>query len=355
VLIRARPLLAALGVALLSALVASGVTLAVLRIESRTNPQSVDIRPGATISEDSAIIQAAARAKPAVVSIVTQQQPQLVAGSGYLVTSDGYIVTSIDVIAGSTQLTVLVPGDAKLHDARLIDYDCQTAVAVLKIDQVSGLPTLAFGDPAAVVTGQPLVAVAGPLRGGAVTRGIVRALHLPVTIADPTSPDKSIQISDTIETDAAIDGDTAGGPLLNVAGQVIGVAMAAEPGTSSYGLNTADIQDDVQQILQAGTVTIPWLGATTTDMSAQVAALQNLPQGSLIESVAPGSPAANAGLQQGDVITALDEVQLDAAHPLTLLLRSQFHIDQRVTVTYTRGGASSQVQLTLSGQHPTCG
>ena len=347
--------MAAIGVALLSALVASGVTLAVLRIESRTNPQSVDIRPGATISEDSAIIQAAARAKPAVVSIVTQQQPQLVAGSGYLVTSDGYIVTNIDVIAGSTQLTVLVPGDGKLHNARLIDYDCQTAVAVLKIDQVSGLPTLAFGDPAAVVAGQPLVAVAGPLRGGAVTRGIVRALHLPVTIADPTSPDKAIQISDTIETDATIDGDTAGGPLLNVAGQVIGVAMPGEPGSSSYGLNTADIQDDVQQILQDGTITIPWLGATTTDMSAQVAALQNLPQGSLIESVAPGSPASNAGLQQGDVITALDDVQLDAAHPLTLLLRSQFHIDQRVTVTYTRGGASSQVQLTLSGQHPTCG
>jgi putative serine protease PepD len=90
-------------------------------------------------------------------------------------------------------------------------------------------------------------------------------------------------------------------------------------------------------------------------MSAQAAALKNLPQGGLVDSVTTGSPAALAGLQEGDVITALDEVQLDAAHPLTLLLRSQFHIDQRVTVTYTRGGTSSQVQLTLAGQHPTCG
>jgi putative serine protease PepD len=354
-MIRARPLLAAIGVALLSAVVASAVTLGVLRLESRTNPQSVDIRPGATISEDSAIIQAAARAKPAVVSIVTQQQPELVAGSGYLVTSDGYIVTSVDVIVSSAQLTVLVPGDSKLHDARLIDYDCQTAVAVLKIDQVSGLPTLGFGDPSAVVAGQPLVAIAGPLRGGAVTRGIVRALHLPVTISDPTSPDKSIELSDTIQTDAVIDGDTAGGPLLNVGGQVIGVAMPAVAGGMAYGLNTADIQDDVQQILQNGQVTIPWLGASTTDLSAQMGALSNLPQGSLVQSVAPGSPAAGAGLQPGDVITALDEVQLDSAHPLALLLRSQFHIDQRVTVTYSRGGTSSQVQLTLAGQHPTCG
>ena len=347
--------MAAIGVALLSALVASGVTLAVLRLESRTNPQSVDIRPGATISEDSAIIQAAARARPAVVSIVTAQVPELVAGSGYLVTSDGYIVTSVNVVAGSSQLTVLVSGDSNLHDARLVDYDCQTAVAVLKIDQVSGLPTLAFGDPAAVVSGQPLVAVAGPLQGGAVTRGIVRALHLPVTVADPTAPGRTMEISDTIETDATIDGTTEGAPLLNVGGQVIGIAMRAPAGAGSYGLNTADIQDDVQQILQNGQVTLPWLGATTTDMSAQTAALKNLPQGSLVESVTADSPAALAGLQQGDVITALDDVKLDAAHPLTLLLRSQFHIDQRVTVTYTRGGASTQVQLTLAGQHPTCG
>ncbi len=347
--------MAALGVALLSAVVASGVTFAVLRIESRTNPQSVDIRPGATISEDSAIIQAAARAKPAVVSIVTAQVPQLQSGSGYLVTSDGYIVTNIDVVANSGQLTVLLADDVKLHDARLIDYDCQTGVAVLKIDQVSGLPTLAFGDPSAVVSGQPLVAIAGPLQGSGVTRGIVSALHLPVTITDPTSPDKTIEISDTIQTDAQIDGDTAGGPLLNVAGQVIGVAMQGPTGASAYGLNTADIQDDVQQILQSGQVTVPWLGATTVDLSAQAAALRNLPQGSLVQSVTTGSPAATAGLQPGDVITAMDEVKLDAAHPMALLLRSQFHVDQRVTLTYTRAGASSQVQVTLAGQHPTCG
>src|SRR5579859_2751379 len=148
-MIRARPLLAAIGVALLAATVASGVTLAILRLQARTNTQSVDIRSGVTISEDSAIVQAATRAKPAVVSIVTAQEPQLQAGSGYFVTSDGYIVTNVNVIAGAANMIVLVAGDAKVHQARLVDYDCQTAVAVLKIDQVSGLPTLAFGDPSA--------------------------------------------------------------------------------------------------------------------------------------------------------------------------------------------------------------
>src|SRR5258708_5978697 len=353
-MIRARPLLAALGVALLSAIVASGVTLAVLQIESRTNPQSVDIRPGATINEDSAIIQAAARARPAVVSIVTAQSPQLQAGSGYMVTSDGYIVTSIDVIAGSTQLTVLLSSDAKLHDARLIDYDCQTAVAVLKIDQVSGLPTLAFGDPSAVVSGQVVVAVAGPLQGGAVTRGIVSSLHREATIFDPAAPDRNIQISDTIQTDATIDAGTAGGPLLNVGGQVIGIAMPGAAGENGYGLNTADVQDDVQQILATGQVSVASLGAATTDIGPEMASLRNLPEGSLVGAITPDGPASNAGLQAGDIITQLDEVKIDAAHPLTLLLRSQVHVDQRVAITYSRAGPSSQAQLTLSSQHPTC-
>ena len=135
---------------LVTALVAVGVTLAVLQIQSPTNPQQVNLRSGVTIAEDSAVVQAAAKARPAVVSVVTQQKPTVTRGSGYLVTSDGYIVTNIEVIAGAGTMTVLVPGDDKTHDARLVDYDCQTGVAVLKIDKVRGLPTLAFADPTAL-------------------------------------------------------------------------------------------------------------------------------------------------------------------------------------------------------------
>lgn len=352
-MIRARPLLAAVGVALLAAVVAGGVTLAVLRTQSRTNTQSVDIRSGVTISEDSAIVQAATRAKPAVVSIVTAQQPALASGSGYLVTSDGYIVTSTGVLAGSTSMTVLLPGDTKLHEARLVDYDCATAVAVVKIDDVSGLPTLAFGDPSAVVAGQVFVAVAGPVQGNAVTRGIVSALHQPATMANPSAPDKTLPLSDTLQTDAVIDPGTGGGPVINVGGQVIGVAMPGATGENGYALNAADIQDDVQQILQTGQVMVPSLGVSTVDIGA-LGALQQLPEGAQIQTVVDGGPAAGAGLAIGDVITQLDDLKVDSAHPLTLLLRSQFHVNQRVTVTYTRGGTSSQVQLTLVGQHPTC-
>jgi putative serine protease PepD len=337
---------------LVTALVAAGVTLGILQFQSRTNPQQVNLRSGVTISEESAIIQVAAKAKPAVVSVVTQDQPRSGHGSGYLVTSDGYIVTSVSVIAGATTMTVLLTGDAKLHEARLVDYDCQTGVAVLKIDQVNGLPTLASADAGALVAGQIVVAVGGPLDGGTVTPSYVSSLHRPMTVLDPGGV-RSIEISDTIQTSDLIASTTAGGPLLNVGGQVVGVAMPST-GAGGFALNIADIQDDVQQILSTGQLVVSSLGATSTDLNQQAAALLGLQEGSRLVTVDKAGPAATAGLQPGDVITQLDDAKLDAAHPLRLLLRSSFRPNQRVQVTYFRNGASSQVQLTLAGQHPTC-
>src|SRR5438093_256231 len=247
-----RPLLAITAGLLVTILVAAGVTLAILRLESRTNPQQASLQPGVTLTQDSAIVQAAAKGRPAVVSVVTQHQPAIVRGSGYLATSDGYIVTSINVIAGANGLTVLVPGDPATHAARLVDYDCQTGVAVIKIDKVSGLPTLVFADPAALVQGQVIVAVGGPVDGGAVTPGYVSAMHRVTSAKDPVNLGHAVQFGDTIQTNLPIDDG------------------------------------------------------------------------------------------------------IDAAHPLSLLLRSRFHANQRVTVTYTHGKSSTQAELTLTGQHPTC-
>lgn len=339
---------------IVTALVATGVTLAVLRIESPTNPQQVNLRPGITLTQDSAIVQAASKARPAVVSVVTQQQPTLVRGSGYLATSDGYIVTSINVVAGASALTVLIPGDSKTYEARLVDYDCETGVAVVKVDKVSGLPTLAFADPTALVQGQVIVAVGGPVDGGAVVPGYVSAMHRVVSVKDPLNGAQTLNFSDTFQTSAAIDGGTSGGPLLNVQSQVVGVAMESPSSLAGFGLNVADIQDDVQQMLQSGQVTVSSLGATTTDVTPEDAVLSGLPEGSQVAVLDKSGPAAAAGLQAGDVITQLDDVRLDAAHPLSLLLRSRFHANQRVTVTYSRNGSSTQAELTLSARHPSC-
>src|SRR5690349_18346083 len=160
------PLFAVVAGLLITALVAAGVTLAILREQSRTNTQTVNLRPGVTLTQDSAIVQAAAKGRPAVVSVVTQHLPTVVRGSGYLATTDGDTVTSTSVVAGASGLTVRVPNASAPHDGRLVDYDCQTGVAVIKIDKVSNLPTLASADPTALVQGQVIVAVGGPVEGG---------------------------------------------------------------------------------------------------------------------------------------------------------------------------------------------
>ena len=342
-------------VVLAAAVVSGAVAYGVLQLDSRNNPP---LRSGVTLTEDSAIVQAAARAKPAVVSVVTTGSPSFTSGTGYVATSDGYIVTNIGVISRASTMTVLLPGDPKVHNGRLVDYDCQTGVAVIKIDQVSGLPTLAFADTSSLVSGQVLVAIAGPMAGSAVTRGIVSTLHRPVTVADPAASGRTLEISDAILVDPTVQPGANGAPLINVGGQVIGVAMTGQDSTGAttgFGLNAADIQDDVEQILQTGQLVVPSLGATSTDLLPQLAALNGLPEGSRLVSVDKGGPADVAGLQAGDVITQLDDVTIDAAHPLRLLLRSRFHANQRVTVTYTRGTTSTQVQLTLVGAHPSCG
>jgi putative serine protease PepD len=351
-----RVVAALLGVALLSGGVAAGVTLAVLRLQSRTNPQQVDLRNGVTISESSAVTQVAAKATPAVVSIVTQQQPGLVHGSGFFVTTDGYIVTSVDVVTGAAMLTVFYPGDAKSHDARLIDYDCQTRVAVIKIDQVSGLPTLGFGDSTALVVGQTVIAVGGPLATSTVAPGVVSALHRAVAADDPIVAGRTDDISDTIQTTASFDRSGSGGPVLNVSGQVVGIAVAAKHGgvDFDYAIDEAMVQAEVTQILSSGLVVFASLGVTASDIGPQAASLQDLPVGALVSSVDPGGPAAGAGMKTGDVITQIDDVKLDAAHPLPLILRSGFHPSQRVTVTYFRNGQSSQVQLQLHSARPLC-
>src|SRR5438270_4207312 len=350
-----RPLLAIVAGLLVTALVAAGVTLAVLRTQSRTNPQQVNLQTGVTITENSAIVAAATKARPAVVSIVTQHAPVVVRGSGYFATSDGFIVTNIKVVAGANGMTVLIPSDSKPHDARLVDYDCQTGVAVIKVDKVSGLPTLGFADPTALVQGQVIVAVGGPVDGGSVTPAYVSAMHRVAAGKDPLTIGHTIQFSDTIQTSVTIDGGTSGGPLLNVGSQVVGIAMESPAATAGFGLNVADIQDDVQQILSStGQVTVASIGATTSDVSPESAALNGVPEGTQLVVLYQGGPAATAGLRPGDVITQLDDVHIDAAHPLSLLLRSRFHASQRVTVTYTRGTSSSQAELTLSAQHPTC-
>jgi serine protease Do len=279
-----------------------------------------------------------------------------VSGSGFLVDSSGYVVTNVGVVANSNSLVALLAGDAKPHDARLIDFDCQTQVAVVKIDGLRSLPTLPWADPAALQLGQTVVALAGPASvHSLVTRGIVSATHQEGSTSDPLHPEITRSLADTIQTDASSDSQSSGGPLLNVDGQVMGVTVNSPSTSSAFALSTAAVQPEVDQIIGTGSLSIATLGITSQDLGLGEAALHGEPVGgALVKSVDPGGPADRAGIKVGDVIRQLDDVTLDPAHPLSSVLRSRFTPSQKSTVTYQRDGSTNQVALTLSGGHPSC-
>ncbi len=341
--------------AIVSGLVAAGVTLGVLRSQARTNPQEVNLGSHVTVTEDNAAQQVATKALPAVVSVITDENGRSF-GSGFLITSDGFIVTNVAVVANSGTLTVLLANDPKRRDARIVDFDCQTGMALLKVEQVSGLPTLLFGDSSQLRVGQTVVALGGPFGNGAVfAKGAVSALHRTQSVSGSV-PRGSGSYSDTVQTDAAIDGGSSGGPLVNLGGQVVGLTMAAAgSGTpSGFAISSNSVQAEVEQVVSTGQLVVADLGVESTDLSPEEAALRGLPAGSLITAVTSGLPAEASGLKVGDVITQLDDNRVDAAHPLAEVLRRHYRPAQRPTVTYVRGGSTNQVEVTLRGGHPKC-
>jgi putative serine protease PepD len=238
----------------------------------------------------------------------------------------------------------------------LVDFDCETGVAVLKVDQVGNLPALAFGDSNGLRLGQNVVAVGGSLSDRrSVTRGVVSALHRTATVNNPAGSGES-QLANVIQTDAGIDTSMSGGPLLNTGGQVVGVMMAGVNHSQpvAFALAAADLQPEIEQILQTGQLIVPSLGVQVVDVTSDEAALKGGPVGGRVSIIASGGPAERSGLKTGDVIVQLDDQRLDDAHPLSQVLRSRFKPDQKITVTYVRGGSTSQLQLTLRGEHPAC-
>jgi putative serine protease PepD len=341
--------------AIVGGAVAAGVTTAIMRLQSRTNPQNVSLGSNVTIKEEDADVAVAEKAQPAVVSIVTQES-SLGHGSGFLVTSDGYIVTNVGVVANSQTLTVLLSGDNKRHDARLVDFDCGTGLAVLKVDQVSNLPTLSFDSGSSLRPGQTVIVVPGALTDRGVTPGAIGALHSMVSVSPTWGGSAETQFTNVIQTDARVAADVSGAPLLNVGGHVVGVTMAANSAGQqvAFALPASDLQTEVEQIVQGGGLTVPTLGAQTVSVSAEAAAVRSGTPGARITALESGGPAERVGLKPGDVVTQLDDQRLDDAHPLTQVLRGRFKPDQRVTVSYVRGTSAAQVQLQLLGEHPTC-
>ncbi len=237
------------------------------------------------------------------------------AGSGFIIDRSGLIVTNNHVIENSHKITVKLP-DGRTFEAKLIGADALTDVALLKIKSEKPLPTVEFGDDRQVRVGDWVVAVGNPFGlSNSVTAGIVSSLGRDIGSGPYT---------DFIQIDAPINRGNSGGPTFDLRGQVIGMnSMIYSPSGGSVGIGFAIpssiIHDVIAQLQAHGHVERGYLGVNIQSITPDIASTLNInsPKGAIVAEVIAGGPAAKAGFQQGDVVTAINGRTVEDSRDLT--------------------------------------
>lgn len=235
-------------------------------------------------------------------------------GCGFIIESKGLIVTNNHVVDGASAVKVTLT-DGRTFDAKVVGTDPVSDVALIKVDSANALPAVGFGSSNDIQVGDDVMAVGNPFGlSSTVTRGVISA----------KARDIGSGVYDNyLQTDAAINKGNSGGPLLNDAGQVVGMNTAIlSPSGGSIGIGFAVPSDEVQKIvaqLENGSkVEHGWLGvqieAVTPDMA--VALGMDKPEGAMVSAVTPDSPAAKAGIKRGDIITQFGDASIHVLHDL---------------------------------------
>ena len=279
---------------------------------------------------------------PSVVAVHTevtaydmflQPIPTQGVGTGIVIDGNGYIVTNNHVISGAQTVTVIT-NDGKSYDAVKVNGDPFTDLAVVQIN-ANNLPVAAIGRSDTLQVGEGAVAVGNALAlegGPTVTSGIVS--YIGRSIMEPNGN----VLNDLIQTDAAINPGNSGGPLLNMSGQVIGInsAVASQAENIGFAIAITPALPVIQQLVQQGKVTRPYLGVGLSTAS----------NGVLITSVDPGSPADQAGLEVGDIITQFNGEPVATAGELRQAIIGA-HIGDKVEIDLTRNGSQIKTFATL--------
>ena len=313
-------------------------------------PSSVPV--SAAGRRDGSVAAVAAKILPSVVSIEVRTGSGGDTGSGIVISDSGYILTNNHVVSAAAdggKMTVVFP-DKQKAPAVIVGRDTVSDLAVIQVHNVHGLKAAVLGSSSAIVVGDPVVAVGSPLGlAGTVTSGIVSALDRPVEASDVSG--NTDDVIDAIQTDAAINPGNSGGPLVNLAGQVIGVNSAIATLASglpfdaggqggSIGLGFAIPIDQAKrvarQIIEQGYSTHAIIGVRLDATYHGDGAKVGDPTGSGA-AVTSGGPAAAAGLRAGDIIVAVDSDPITNADELIVAIRKREPGD-RVVLTYLRDG-----------------
>jgi S1-C subfamily serine protease len=363
-----------LSAVLASALLASGGTyLAVSSAEHPATSTPAGARTTVAVAAgQTSVVDIVKAVSPAVVTIVadgvTSTDPTTgqtgtgtATGSGVIFDANGLILTNHHVVEGNpTKLTVNLK-DGRSFDATVYGIDTLTDLAIVKVDQ-TGLPTAPIGDSSTIQVGQQAIAIGSPLGTftDSVTSGIISATGRSIPVEGGNV------LTNLIQTDTAINPGNSGGPLLDPSGKVIGINTAGA--SQSQGIGFAIPIDIARPLLAQASggqpLARPWLGIRYETIDPTIKQAEGVPvdNGAWIptvtgassqpqDAVVAGSPAAQAGLQAGDIITAVDGTTLDATHPLDLVT-SQLAPGATVKLDVLRNGQTSQLTVVL-GTRPS--
>ena len=267
-------------------------------------------------------------------------------GSGFVIDESGYVVTNNHVAADAKEIRVVLQDGRKL-EGKLVGRDEKTDLALIKVESDTKLPSVGWGDSAKSEVGDWVMAVGNPFGlGGTVTAGIISARARDIQ-AGP--------YDDFIQTDAAINQGNSGGPLFNVAGEVIGVNTAIySPTGGSVGIGfaipAALAKPVIEQLKASGRVERGWIGVSVQTLTPEIAfglGLKPETDGALVAQIDPEGPAAKSGLRQGDVIVAVGEHRVNALRDLPKLVAG-VKPGERVTLSVLRRSAELSVPVTVA-------
>lgn len=304
------------------------------------------------VQEENAVISVVEKSSPSVVAIGVSRRvvdpfdpfslprrEDSTIGTGFMVSDKGVIVTNKHVVSETGAKYTVVTKDGQKYDVKKIYRDPILDLALVQID-ADNLKALELGDSSKIKVGQTVVAIGNALGKftNTVTTGIVSGLGRKVIAGDPFSGE-SESLDNLIQTDAAINPGNSGGPLLNSAGQVVGVNVATTEGAQNIGfaipINT--VKPIIDEFLATGTISRPFLGIRYQFLSKDVAILNEVPQGAYIREVVADGPAEKAGVEAGDIITKINGETVDNENKISEMV-SKSKIGDKVELTIWRDG-----------------
>jgi len=263
-------------------------------------------------------------------------------GSGFIINRDGFILTNDHVIRDAETIKVKLSNDT-VYTGKVVGGDPKTDIAVIKIDSKEPLPVAVLGDSSKLQVGQWAIAIGNPF-------GLDRTVTVGVVSATGRSNMGIETYEDFIQTDASINPGNSGGPLLNIYGEVIGInsAIVASGQGIGFAIPINMAKHVVEQLISKGSVSRGWLGVSIQPVTEDIAASFGLKKaaGALVNEIVAGSPAAKAGIKQGDVIVAIDGTEIKEVSHLQRLV-GDLPVGKKVEVKIFREGKVFNLPLVI--------